>query len=445
MALLEKRSPSGDEEASAWTRRAIDWITETAPALAKGGFHTPNHRWVITSALTLALELAPSLRGEIQPAMDAYLAEGLDIDSDGFWLERSVGIYDGVTNRSLLILQEYDRLPGALEAVRKNLEADLFLIHGDGTAETVISKRQDAGKKAVPASLIPCYIRAGIILKEPKFLAAADLLWSAGAEAIPFDDLFWTRWSQAWHGDPTETPAASLPDHYWHVFPTQRVARYRNGKTEATVVANDPSYLRFRHGEARILGVRFFQAIHGVGLFSADAWEPGEHGVRLSSSGYRHQRPGYMQPLGKPVPWDQWEETIEERDLRYLPPLDVEIQIEFHDSSATGRIQTLGALPGGIAELAIDVPAGGVLELEGGAFPICPQQEIFLEHGSALIRFGEDTIRIGSGNRAHRLWHIKDLAPPAQCARIVIPFRTPVDASFSFQGASFPALAPGLR
>ena len=113
--------------------RLEGFIRPAVSGMLSGGFHTPNHRWVIVSALTQAAALYPDLG--VKPVVDAYLAEGSDIDSEGTFIERSVGIYDAVCDRSLLLIAQHWDCPEARVAARRNLELDLRLLHADGTAE----------------------------------------------------------------------------------------------------------------------------------------------------------------------------------------------------------------------------------------------------------------------------------------------------------------------
>ena len=97
------------------------FVARAAGAL--GEFHTPNHRWVVASALAQTGALFPKLRHE--KMLRALLAEGFDLDADGFYLERSPAIYDAVSNRSLLLLHEFADAPDALSAVERSLLTDL--------------------------------------------------------------------------------------------------------------------------------------------------------------------------------------------------------------------------------------------------------------------------------------------------------------------------------
>ncbi len=141
-------------------RRAVD-------GMLLGGFHTPNHRWVMVSALTQAKTLFPDL--EITAVVESYLAEGIDIDAEGAFIERSVGVYDAVNNRSLLFIHENWDCPDALPAVQRSLDFDLYLLHADGTAETGLSRRQDYGTREVALGLVACYLHAHHLVPQPSF------------------------------------------------------------------------------------------------------------------------------------------------------------------------------------------------------------------------------------------------------------------------------------
>ena len=77
------------------------FILKTGEALATGGVHTPNHRWVICAALARINKLYPDKKYTAR--IEDWLGEGVYIDSDGHYPERS-RIYAGVENEAFITI-----------------------------------------------------------------------------------------------------------------------------------------------------------------------------------------------------------------------------------------------------------------------------------------------------------------------------------------------------
>ena len=95
------------------------FFISSATAVSIDGFHTPNHRWVRTAALSQVAELYPEL--DFDAAIELFLAEGIDVNSDGQYSERSNGSYNAVCNTHLIQTAEAAGRREILDSVRRNL------------------------------------------------------------------------------------------------------------------------------------------------------------------------------------------------------------------------------------------------------------------------------------------------------------------------------------
>ncbi|MGW8180620.1 MAG: hypothetical protein ACWGQW_17950, partial [bacterium] len=121
------------------------FLRRAGEALIVGGVHTPNHRWVVCAALAQLNSLFPDER--YLARIDEWLAEGIDIDVDGQFTERSTSIYSATCDRKLITVARLLDRPRLLVPVRKNLEMTRFLVHPNGEIVTEISRRQDQYKR----------------------------------------------------------------------------------------------------------------------------------------------------------------------------------------------------------------------------------------------------------------------------------------------------------
>ena len=159
-------SPAISEAADA-LRAFLD--AARAPML-HGGIHTPNHRWVVSAAL--ALLHAEFGDPSLAERMDAWLAEGIDIDGDGQFAERSPAIYSRVSVECLLEIALVTGRRELLEPVRRCLDAIRYLVHPDDRVETVASRRQDQFRTDYTISPYYFAYRALAMLDDDPTLAA---------------------------------------------------------------------------------------------------------------------------------------------------------------------------------------------------------------------------------------------------------------------------------
>ncbi|HMP40631.1 MAG TPA: hypothetical protein PKA05_09655 [Roseiflexaceae bacterium] len=408
-----------------FVRRAVGGI------IADGGFHTPNHRWVIASALAQAGALLPDL--PVAATRDAYLAEGFDIDSEGMFLERSVGVYDAVTNRSLLLLAATCHAPGAIEAAGRNLLLNLQLLHADGTAETGLSRRQDYGLRRVPLGLAACYLQYAMQTGDPACLAAAHMLWHT-ADRPQLGELIWLAYQMLRDGDPPAVPPA-LPDNFTLLLPHNGIWRIRRGALSAAAFRDTSRLLTFCYGSAELSSIKISQTYFGVGRFVAETLETIEGGVRLHSAGRTNpRRPAYELPLGRPVAPHAWDTTMAERGLRPVPACESELLVCEVPGGLDLHYRTLAGLDRVTAQVALDFPPGGIWETDDTCVQPHAGQIFFLRRGYGVMRYGHHAIRVGPGADAHRTWNMRHAEDAPDHVRVLLTFRTPIEHVIELRG-----------
>lgn len=272
-------------------------------SLLTGGVHTPNHRWELCAALARLHRSFPDDR--LLDRVEQWLSEGVDIDAEGLYSERSAVYASHVSNPSLLLLAEVLGRADLLAAVERNLATTLDLIRPDGTVETVHSRRQDQNHPFPLAPYLPHYRLLAVRTGRGDFSRAARLAAAAGiddpdllAETLLTPDLCC----------PLPTPAArTLPRERY--LTTARLAA-RASATAQTVVyggsdvpehrrirsglACNPTFLRLFAGDAVLDAVRLSRGYFDLGPFrAADTRRLGEGRYLLTET----LTAAYYQPL----------------------------------------------------------------------------------------------------------------------------------------------------
>lgn len=304
-ALLLRDAPDGP------ARELADALGEllaaVTPALVKGGVHTPNHRWELSAALARLHRLEP--RAALAERVGQWLAEGVDIDADGLYSERSANYAAHVSNPSLLTIADVFDRPDLIDAVERNLDATLDLILPDGTVETVLSRRQDQGR-AMPLYAYQLPLRAVALLR-----GRGDLAWAARLAEEPGlaspGDAATALLLDPGLGRELPEPVAPARPRQRHfagagllvrhgpattavLFGGSDYARHRRVRSG---LSNTPTFLRLFGGDVVLDSVRLSRTFFGLGPFRADGLTvaPGPV-VTLSET----VTGAYYQPLAPP-------------------------------------------------------------------------------------------------------------------------------------------------
>lgn len=414
----------GDDAGAGKIAEALGELIRTAAlGMASGGFHTPNHRWVLVAALSQAQALFPDL--DVMDTVEAYLAETIDINADGEYTERSTGVYNAVCNRSLRIAAEALDRPELLHPVRKNLDLSYHLLHADGTVVTSVSRRQDRGQRTVPVGLVDSYYAMARMESNGFYAAVADWLFDLQPGGLP-----WTLHPFLEHPEWREDglKREPLPESYSKVYPVAGLWRVRRGRMSATTASGITAPFSLKHGEAALTAVKVCASYYGTAQFVGEAFREADGGVRMThpGRGWHYDSPGYFQPLGEPVDQAQWEEVRRRREFSAVPPLVMDLTVEEVEGGFDLRI-VAGGLDGVPLQIACDFAPGGELDFESGAIQGVEGQTAFLKSGYATYHAGNDAISVGPGAYAHRMWHMRNSEPAPEAFRLLITLVTPVD------------------
>ena len=397
------------------TRALQPFLVKAGGGMASGGVHTPNHRWVICSALAQVNELFPDAR--LMRRIDQWLAEGIDIDADGQFTERSTLTYNVVTDRALVVMAAKLKRPELLDPVRRNLTALSYLLHADGEVVTEISRRQDQYTRGgIDGYWFPLTYLA--LLDRTPVLNAMARQAAGGARLstlLEYPEL----------GSATG-PAAELPSNFERTFPEIGIARIRRERLSATLILGGSSRLLSLHnGAAVVEGVRFATAFFGKGQFIPDSAD-------RSGSTYRFRQSleaPYYQPLGQQVTTDTWASVRPSRAQTQVNRLTQSAEIVERTGGFDVRLRAEGT-PGVPLAVEIGLRDGGTLE---GCEALAGNPGCFLlSGGTGTLRVGRDEITFGPGVTAHRYVQVRGAEPRLPGRSVYLTGYTPFDHTLRF-------------
>jgi hypothetical protein len=393
------------------------FLVKAAGGMAIGGVHTPNHRWVVCSALAQVNDLFPDAR--YLRRIDEWLAEGIDIDGDGQYTERSTLTYNVVTDRALVVMAAKLGRPALLEPVRRHLRALTYLLHADGEVVTEISRRQDQYTRGTVSGYWFPLRYLAIVDRDGQFATLAGRA-SDGARLSAL--LEYPELSQPL---PASQP---LPEDFEKPFPHVGIARIRRGPLSSTLILGGSSRLfTLRHGEAVLEGVRFATSFFGKGQFVPDS-----AAKRGDIYEFRQLLDApYYQPLARPITPEAWGPTRDERRRTEINRLEQRADITEIRNGFRVRVRASGT--NGVP-LAIEIGFRDGGQLEGCREVPGDPGSFLLERGSGVYRAGRSEIRFGPGDAPHQYIQLRGAEPKLPGQRVYITGFTPFDHTVTFEG-----------
>lgn len=358
-----------EDARAAWLRPALlRLIDSAASGIAAGGFHTPNHRWAIAACLLHCAKITG--RRELEARARAYLREGLDINEDGEFAERSAGNYNQVNDDQMLRLYMATGDRTFLQAAEKNLEMMYCYIDPDGSVFTQNSTRQDMGKKVYLDTYYPLYLMAGYFLGREDFGAMAEWIYQDCRRRGTWPDgVEWLLLLPQMDGFGAQAPFEPPFLRYDRLFEHSDIARVRRGDFSLTLMRGKPNFLYFQSG-ALPLYMAIYQNLCDQRNFVPETLQRTERGFRLSG----RAPVWYYQPFDqKPQTSDWWRMDNAARERLTAEGLHTLVEAELTEEGVRLHIRTQG-----VDRLPVRVEIG-----------LLPGGRIRTQHFTQLMRAGE--------------------------------------------------------
>jgi hypothetical protein len=393
-------------------------ITKAGDALSKGGVHTPNHRWVISAALSQVNALYPDKK--YTDRITDWLGEGVYIDKDGHFPERS-GTYAMVETTAFISMARFLQKPALLEYVRKNLSMMYYYMEENGELVSNDSRRQDQYAARSAAIFYLQYRYMAIHDANPHFAAVAQKIESA----VLFDKEVLDR--SLFYFLENETLQQALPvpakleDNYEKLFTSSHLLRIKRKDTTISlfggvdwplIIASgrscSPNFFSYRKGKAILKYMRLSSGFFSMGYFYSE-------GLKKEGNKYiLHKKLDvpYYQPLPK-------NKRNSKGDYLLSPSIDDRFwnKMDFKNRPVS-NVKTMDTTitfteTNGTVELEFDIKGQKnvpvTIELcfnEGGTLSGVTASEkgaSFLEKDFGAYQFENDRISFGPGNVSHKM------------------------------------------
>lgn len=392
------------------------FLRKAGAALATGGIHTPNHRWVVSSALAQINEVFPD--PQYVRRIDQWLAEGIDIDDEGQYTERSTSVYNPICDRAFIVLAVKLKRPELLEPVRRNLESMLYLLHPEYEVVTEISRRQDRNARATMGRYWFPLRYMAVKHNNGRYADIAN-------HFTPSDASLTTLLEYPEIAGPLPASIAP-PGDYEREMRGLGIVRFRRGRTSATLVNNDAGFFAVRRGTAVIEAVRFASAFFGKGQFHPATME---HTGKTYTLKQRLDA-GYYQPLTPPqrVTPENWSMLRASREQTQRCTLEQSVSLTETRAGFRLRIQASGTKNVPLA-IEINLRDGGKLE----GCESLGEDRALLSQGQAAYTVGSDRIRFGPALAQHKYTQVRGALPKLAGKSVYLTAFTPCDHTIDFE------------
>jgi hypothetical protein len=403
------------------------YLLNAGEVLSVGGVHTPNHRWVISGALAWLHSFFPN--PEYRKRIEQWLAEGIDIDPDGQYHERSTAVYTPVTNRSLIDMAKKMEYDSIYDAVRKNLDMTFYFVRSTGEIVTESSNRQDKYLQSNMSKYYLAYNFMAILDNNSRYAGMVNYI----ENTVPVDDLLYML--PHFLEDAAllqELPAGKpLSESYHKHFKYSDIVRIRDAEIDMSIITNNTTFFTYFKGEAALEAVRLSSAFFGKGQFQSQQMEKDGNTYVLSSTLYGP----YYQPLPEeklPKVGEAWGQVSRsEREQSEIQKLHTKIYVTENNGKARIKVVVDGPknLP---VTLELAFRKGGKLT---NTIPKQGIENAFLVQNGEYVTYtkGNDQIKVGPGIQAHKWTQLRGALPKLQADCLYFTNYGPCEFEFTIE------------
>ena len=412
--LLERSKTPGQETVLATFKT---FLLRAGEALTVGGIHTPNHRWVISAALTKLNERWPNPR--YVNRIERWLGEHIDMDSDGQYNERSTLIYSLLTNRLLITIAKGLNKPVLLDYVRRNLVMTRYYVHPNGEVVTEASGRQDKALVGTMDGYYFPYRYLALRDNDGEMAAMCRLIEKTAMPKVVYQLDYLLEDSSLWKELPADKP---LPTNYVKTNPHSGLVRIRRDQWDSTILSANPVWFTFHKGDAVLQGMRVASSFFGKGQFQTEKIEQqGDSWVLTQSLDGPYYQPYPKDKIPADGDWEKMPRT--NRVQSEVQKLQTKVTISETKDGMQAQVQITGTDNVPVALELIFRPGGTFTGVS--AHPSRANAYLLAESGTYAVK--TDKITFGPGQVAHKNVQLRGSLPAMDAPSVYITGFTPFD------------------
>ena len=380
------------------------FVVTAASAMADhGGFHTPNHRWIIVGALSGANDAYPEL--SCKEAINSYLAETIDLNGDGIYSEKSI-LYSAHINSKLMDAYYFLHEDYLAKSILKNCMCIANLMNSDTSILTSVSIRQDNGKHVFPVNFISSFYFAAKYSGEKRLFSAIDKICSKNPVSDIMLIYLFARNPQ-WLNDNFETEEFKQNETLF--LKDTGIWALRKDELDVFVMKGITTQMCIRYGDVFIKAVKIFAPYFNEATYLGRELTETENGVKMTirptyGPEQRIHMPGYWKPLNRPVSFEELPyNNLKDRTPTPRPDIEYIFEIEKTKDGIDLTVSSNGGIDGAHFCLEFDFELPGSVITENAFADIEKPQSMILTSGYLTFKNKLSAVKIGPGFFAHNM------------------------------------------